>query len=64
MKAFQQLLFKDTLTSYPLRVFIECQSNYYIHANLWIVQGWHSSQAQDPPGKVTQEYNVFVTIHG
>ena len=21
-----------------LRVFIECQSNYYIHANSWIVQ--------------------------
>ena len=34
-----------------LRVFIECQRNYYIHANSWIVQGWHSSQAQDPLAK-------------
>ena len=34
-----------------LRVFIECQRNYYIRANLWTVQGWHSRQAQDPLAK-------------
>ena len=35
-----------------------------IHDHPWTVQGWRSSQAQDPLGKVTQEYNVSTTIHG
>ena len=29
----------------------------------WIVQGWHSSEAQDSaPDKITQEYNVSMTV--
>ena len=35
-----------------------------IHVHPWTVQGWHSSQVQDPLGKVTQKYNVSTTIHG
>ena len=32
-----------------LRVFIECQRNYYIHANPWIVQGWRSKARLKTP---------------